>query len=82
MPKSLRYLHVRLRMECDKLVDWGVLANLSEDERILGSGLQLHKYLIHDALQEIKLVLFELTKLSDSHNIEGAGGEHAHGASS
>jgi hypothetical protein len=77
MPNSLRYLQVRLRMERDKLVDWGVLANLSEDERTLSSGLQLHKHVVNDTLQEIKLVLVELTKLSDRHNTEKVGGDDA-----
>lgn len=70
MPNSLRYLQVRLRMERDKLVDWGVLANLSEDDQTLRPGLQLHKHVFNDTLQEIKLVLVELTKLSDGHNTE------------
>lgn len=74
MPNSLRYLQVRLRMERDKLVDWGVLANLSEDERTLSSGLSLHKHVINDTLQEIKLVLVELTKLSDGHTAETVRG--------
>lgn len=75
MPRSLRYLRVRLRMERDKLVDWGVLANLSEDERTLSPGLQLHKHVVNDTLQEIKLALVELTKLSDRHNTETVNGE-------
>lgn len=75
MPKSLRYLQVRLRMERDKLVDWGVLADLSEDERTLSPGLQLHKHVVNDILQEIKLALVELTKLSDRHNTEAADGD-------
>lgn len=64
MPKSSRYLHVRLRMERDKLVNWAVLANLSEDERSLNSGLRLNKHKVNGTLQEIRLVLLEITKLS------------------
>ncbi|KAF3769363.1 hypothetical protein M406DRAFT_287499 [Cryphonectria parasitica EP155] len=52
MPKMFRYLHVRLRMERDKLVDWGVLVNLSEDERTLSSGLQLNRHMVNDTLQD------------------------------
>lgn len=64
MPKTARYLHVRLRLERDKLVDWAVLVDLSEDESTLGRGLKVNRHLVTDALQEIKLVLVDLAKLS------------------
>lgn len=64
MPKTARYLHVRLRLERDKLVDWAVLVDLSEDESTLGRGVKVDRHLVTDALQEIKLVLADLTKLS------------------
>lgn len=64
VPKTARYLHLRLRLERDKLVDWAVLVDLSEDESTLGCGLQINKHLVTDTLQEIKLVLVDLTKLS------------------
>lgn len=82
MPKTASYLQVRLRLERDKLVDWAVLVNLSEDESTLGCGLQIDKHLVTDTLQEIKLVLVDLTKLSHrQHDPEpGTGirpeGEH------
>lgn len=64
MPKTAQYLHVRLRLERDKLVDWAVLVDLSEDESTLGRGLKVDRHLVTDALQEIKLVLVDLAKLS------------------
>ncbi|KAK7707690.1 hypothetical protein SLS63_013718 [Diaporthe eres] len=64
MPKTARYLHVRLRLERDKLVDWALLVDLSEDESTLGRGLKVDRHLVTDALQEIKLVLVDLVKLS------------------
>lgn len=70
MPKTFRYLHVRLRMERDKLVDWGVLVDLSEDERTLRSGLHLNRHTVNDALQEIKSVLLDLAKVVSKHHIE------------
>lgn len=70
MPRSSRYLHVRMRMERDKLVDWAVLANLSEDERTLSSGLRLNKHKVNGTLQEIRLVLLELVKLSGRYDID------------
>lgn len=54
MPNSLGCLQVRLRMERDKLVDWDILADLSEDKQTLSPGLQLHKHVVNDTLQEIK----------------------------
>lgn len=73
MPKNSRYLHVRLRMERDKLVIWAVLANLSEDERSLNSGLRLNKHKVNGTLHEIRLVLLELAKLSKLPEL-GRGG--------
>ncbi|KAL1862576.1 hypothetical protein Daus18300_008536 [Diaporthe australafricana] len=70
MPRTFRYLHVRLRMERDKLVDWGVLVDLSEDERTLRSGLHLNRHTVNDALHEIKSALLELTKVVTKHHIE------------
>lgn len=70
MPSRSRYLHVRLRIERDKLVDWAVLASLSEDERTMSSGLQLNKQKINSSLQEIRLVLLELVTLSGSCELE------------
>lgn len=62
MPKSNRYLHIRMRMERDKLVSWAVLNNLSEDERTLSPSLRLNQHKINSSLQEIRLVLFDLAK--------------------
>lgn len=62
LPKTSRYLHTRLRLERDKLVFWGILANLSEDERTLGSGMRLNKHKVNDNLQEIRLLLSDLVK--------------------
>lgn len=70
MPKHSRYLHMRLQLERDKLVDWAVLANLSEDERTLPSALHLNQHKVNGALQEIRLVLLDLTKLSGRHEYD------------
>lgn len=70
MPRSSRYLHIRLRMERDKLVNWAVLANLSEDERTLNSGLRLNKQKVNSNLQEIRAVLLELVKFSVRYDVD------------
>lgn len=70
MPKHSRYLHLRLQMERDKLVDWAVLANLSEDERTLNSGLHLNQHKVNGALQETRLVLLDLIELSGWHDLD------------
>lgn len=77
MPASFRYLQVRLSMERDKLVDWAVLANLSEDETTLNPGLKFNKHTINDALHEIKLVLVDLSKLTERHDLEAQGANNA-----
>lgn len=69
MPRSSLYLRIRLQVERDKLVDWAILANLSEDERSLSSGLQLNLHKLNGSLQEIRLVLLDLTKLTGWHDI-------------
>ncbi|KAF3761358.1 hypothetical protein M406DRAFT_74319 [Cryphonectria parasitica EP155] len=68
--RQSRYLQVRLRIERDKLVDWAVLANLSEDERAMSSGLRLNKQKVNGSLQDVRLVLLELVKLSGSYEVE------------
>ncbi|CAN8097981.1 unnamed protein product [Discula destructiva] len=70
LPKHSRHLHLRLQIERDKLVDWAVLANLSEDERTLNSSLHLNQHKINGALQEIRLVLLDLTKLSGRYELD------------
>lgn len=64
MPKQSLYLIIRLQIERDKFVDWAILANLSEDERTLNSGLQLNRHKVNGALQETRLVLLDLAKLT------------------
>lgn len=56
-------------MERDKLVNWAVLSNLSEDEKSLSSGLRLNKHKVNGTLQEIRLVLLDFSKLSRQYNI-------------
>lgn len=70
LPKHSRYLFIRLQIERDKFVDWAVLANLSEDERTLNFGLQLNRHKINGALQEIRLVLLDLTRLSGWQDLD------------
>ncbi|PSR79220.1 prion-inhibition and propagation-domain-containing protein [Coniella lustricola] len=70
MPPNSRYLQVRLRIERDKLVHWAVLANLSEDERTMSSGLRLNMQKVNGSLQDIRVVLLELVKLSGSYEVE------------
>lgn len=70
MPPKSRFLQVRLRIERDKLVDWAVLANLSEDERTMSSGLRINMQKVNGSLQEIRLVLLELVKLSGSYDAD------------
>lgn len=62
MPTSSRYLHIRMRMERDKLMGWAVLTNLSEDERTLSPSLRLNQHKVNSSLQEIRLVLLDLVK--------------------
>lgn len=69
MPPNSRFLQVRLRIERDKLVDWAVLANLSEDERTMSSGLRLNMQKVNGSLQDIRLVLLELVRLSGSYEV-------------
>lgn len=67
MPKQSLYLVIRLQIERDKLVDWAILANLSEDERTLNSGLQLNRHKVNGAIQETRLVLLDVAKLTAWH---------------
>lgn len=68
MPKQSLYLVIRLQIERDKFVDWAILANLSEDERTLNSGLQLNQHKVNGAIQETRLVLLDLAKLTAWHD--------------
>lgn len=68
IPKQSLYLIIRLQIERDKFVDWAILANLSENERTLNSGLQLNQHKVNGALQEIRLVLLDLAKLTAWHD--------------
>lgn len=69
MPRISRYLHIRLRLERDKLVFWGILANISEDERTLSSGMRLSKHKVNGTLQEMRLVLSDLVKYTVHYDV-------------
>lgn len=62
MPRANRYLHIRMRMERDKLMGWAVQTDLSEDERTLSPSLRLNQHKVNSSLQEIRLVLLDLVK--------------------
>lgn len=68
MPKESLYLTIRLQIERDKFVYWAILANLSENEKTLNSGLQLNRHKVNGALQETRLALLDLVKLTAWHD--------------
>ncbi|KAK4208224.1 protein kinase [Rhypophila decipiens] len=71
MPKTARYLLVRLRMEKEKLLGWAILANLSEDdERRAGAGLRLNQHTIVETLQQIQLLLLDFSRLEKRYSLE------------
>lgn len=77
MPRNSLYLHIRLQVERDKLVDWAILANLSDKEETLTSGLQLNIHKLNGALQNFRLVLLDLTKLTEWHDLGHMNAFHA-----
>lgn len=50
-------------------MDWAVLANMSEDEKTLSSSLHLNQHKVNGALQDIRIVLLDLTKLSGQYDL-------------
>ncbi|KAK3902441.1 prion-inhibition and propagation-domain-containing protein [Staphylotrichum tortipilum] len=77
MPERYQYLWVRLQMEQHKLLDWARIANLSEDDATLSSGLRLSRHLINDALHQIEVLLLDLSGLRTRYKLtlvaEGPG---------
>ncbi|MCJ1403382.1 hypothetical protein MMC11_006605 [Xylographa trunciseda] len=57
MPADLRFLRVRLQSEEHRLLDWGTIANVSEDERLFNRSVRLNRHLVNDVLQETQVLL-------------------------
>lgn len=71
MPKTCRFLLVRLQMERDKLIGWAILAKVSEhSERPLSSGLKLNRHTINDALREMQVLLLDVAELKRQYNLD------------
>ncbi|KAF4333461.1 kinase catalytic domain protein [Fusarium beomiforme] len=68
MPKTYKYLRVRLQMEKEKLLGWAVLAKISEDEAFASFSLRVNKHTVIDSLREIQNLLFNFSKLSNTYN--------------
>lgn len=69
MPKRYQYLHLRLRMEQLKLVDWARTANLSEKDETMGVGLRSNRHIINDVLHQIETLLLDVSNLSARYGL-------------
>lgn len=70
MPKTFGYLLIRLRMEKDKLLVWGVLAKLPEYDNPTRQVPRLHRHTIIEALDEIKILLLDTTKMEQRYKLK------------
>ncbi|MCJ1475076.1 hypothetical protein MMC13_003736 [Lambiella insularis] len=67
MPNDLQFLRVRLKGEEHRLLDWGKIANISEDERQLNRSVKLNRHLVNDILQETQVLLINCCKIGGNH---------------
>ncbi|EPS38630.1 hypothetical protein H072_7645 [Dactylellina haptotyla CBS 200.50] len=70
MPEKYQFLWVRLQMEQHKLLDWGEIVNLSEDDTSLHSGLRFSRHLINDVLHQIEALLLDINGLSARYKLK------------
>jgi hypothetical protein len=70
MPQRYQFLRVRLQMEQHKLLDWASIANLSEKDTTLSTGLRLSRHTINDVLHQIESLLHDLSGLSSKYKLK------------
>lgn len=59
MPQRFQYLRVRLKTEQHRMLDWALVANLSEQDETLSPSLRLKQGFLHEVLREIEKLLYE-----------------------
>ncbi|MCJ1392981.1 hypothetical protein MMC18_005853 [Xylographa bjoerkii] len=69
MPGDLRFLRVRLKSEEHRLLDWGKIANISEDERQFNRSVKLNRHLVNDVLQETQVLLLSCCKIGEQQTL-------------
>lgn len=67
MPNAYQYLRVRLQAEQYRLLDWGRVANLSEQDASLSTNFRLHRHLLLEVLHQIEALLLSFGKLEDRY---------------
>ncbi|KAF3926604.1 hypothetical protein AA313_de0207070 [Arthrobotrys entomopaga] len=70
MPEKYQFLWVRLQMEQHKLLDWGEIVNLSEDDTTIPTGLRFSRHLINDVLHQIEALLLDINGLSARYKLK------------
>ena len=69
MPADLQFLRVRLKTEEHRLLDWGKVANLSEDDRLFNRSVKLNRHLVNDILHETQMLLLDCCKVGGSYDL-------------
>ncbi|KAJ6260423.1 hypothetical protein Dda_4649 [Drechslerella dactyloides] len=70
MPEKYHFLWVRLQMEQHKLLDWGKISNLSEDDATISPSLHRSRHLINDVLHQIEALLLNIDGLSNRYKLK------------
>ncbi|KAF3923304.1 hypothetical protein ABW21_db0202687 [Orbilia brochopaga] len=70
MPEKYHFLWVRLQMEQHKLLDWGKISDLSEDDATMSPSLHRSRHLINDVLHQIEALLLNIDGLSSRYKLK------------
>ncbi|KAK6359607.1 hypothetical protein TWF696_000755 [Orbilia brochopaga] len=76
MPEKYHFLWVRLQMEQHKLLDWGKISNLSEDDATISPNLHRSRHLINDVLHQIEALLLNIDGLSTRYKLKLVVDDH------